>query len=245
MSLHTLPMEVPERWDVVLGLGAIVIVCALAVLAYLCLRPRQRDSNDTERLQPYTGHGDRPPPYGSVSTTAPADYAYRHVHEGEGITPDLSISELRRKYRGPSTLRAEAQREASKKTQCEQQSEACKHKNPSRAARLEDKARAHAQKAQLLNARACRWIFTDHNQGLPADHVDLHGLFVQEAQRYLDMAIAQARQHGITTLHVILGTSFDGVAKLKPVVKQRLQQLSLPHSHPKGNTGVIIVDLSL
>lgn len=179
MSLHTLPMEVPERWDVVLGLGAIVIVCALAVLAYLCLRPRQRDSNDTERLQPYTGHGDRPPPYGSVSTTAPADYAYRHVHEGEGITPDLvcfqfplstlldsvyltvqSISELRRKYRGPSTLRAEAQREASKKTQCEQQSEACKHKNPSRAARLEDKARAHAQKAQLLNARACRWIFT-------------------------------------------------------------------------------------
>jgi DNA-nicking Smr family endonuclease len=56
------------------------------------------------------------------------------------------------------------------------------------------------------NKQASEFIFRENNaEGrVPADTIDLHGQFVEEAEEILEQRIKYAKAHGQTHLHVLV-----------------------------------------
>lgn len=98
------------------------------------------------------------------------------------------------------------------------------------------------------NEQASNYIFRANNapdRGIAADTIDLHGQYVEEAERILETRLRAARAEGQTHLHVIVGRgehSPGHVQKLKPKVEQLCEQLGLRYE-TEPNAGRIYVDL--
>lgn len=78
-----------------------------------------------------------------------------------------------------------------------------------------------------------------------SDTIDLHGLFVEEAEDVLEERIRAARSRGETHLHVIVGKgnhSAGHVQKIKPRVEQVCRELGLQY-RTEENEGRIYVNL--
>jgi hypothetical protein len=100
---------------------------------------------------------------------------------------------------------------------------------------------------EMYNKQASEFIFRENNAGgrVPADTIDLHGQFVEEAEDILEERIKYAQAHGQTHLHVIVGKgnhSANHVQKIKPRVEQVCRQLGLQYS-TEDNEGRIYVKL--
>lgn len=97
------------------------------------------------------------------------------------------------------------------------------------------------------NKQASEFIFRENNaEGkVPADTIDLHGQFVEEAEDIVEERIKYARSTGQTHLHVIVGKgnhSPGHIQKIKPRVEKVCQELGLQYN-TEPNEGVLYVNL--
>lgn len=101
---------------------------------------------------------------------------------------------------------------------------------------------------EQYNKQASEFIFRENNatDRVPADTIDLHGQFVEEAEDILEERIKYAQSAGQTHLHVIVGKgnhSPGHIQKIKPRVEQVCQELGLQY-HTEPNEGRIYVNLT-
>lgn len=101
---------------------------------------------------------------------------------------------------------------------------------------------------EQYNKQASEFIFRENNAvgRVPADTIDLHGQFVEEAEDILEERIRYAQSHGQTHLHVIVGRgnhSPGHIQKIKPRVEQVCRELGLQY-HSEPNEGRIYVNLA-
>ncbi|QIW95636.1 hypothetical protein AMS68_001154 [Peltaster fructicola] len=115
------------------------------------------------------------------------------------------------------------------------------------AHRLSEQSKQHAAKADAFNKQASEFIFRENNAvgKVPADTIDLHGQYVEEAEEILEQRIRYARQQGQSHLHVIVGKgnhSPGHIQKIKPRVEQVCQELGLQY-RTEENEGRMYIDL--
>jgi len=116
-----------------------------------------------------------------------------------------------------------------------------------RAKELSNEGKRHASKMDDYNRQAADFIFRENNaEGrVDEDCIDLHGLFVEEAERILEDRIRAERSRGASHLHVIVGKgnhSANHVQKIRPRVEQVCREMGL-HYRTEDNEGRIFVDL--
>jgi hypothetical protein len=97
------------------------------------------------------------------------------------------------------------------------------------------------------NRQARDFILRENNSPdrVASDTIDLHGLFVEEAEDVLEERIRTATQQGQTHLHVIVGKgnhSRNHVQKIKPRVEQVCRELGLQY-RTEENEGRMYVNL--
>ncbi|KAF2278736.1 DUF1771-domain-containing protein [Westerdykella ornata] len=145
-------------------------------------------------------------------------------------------------------LRDLARQEAAKRSSCFDRSRAAYESGDGALAKqLSEEGKRHAAKMEQYNRQARDFIFRANNSvdRVPADTIDLHGLYVEEAEDILEERIKAARQRGESHLHVIVGRgnhSTGHVQKIKPRVEQVCRELGL-HYATEENDGRIYVDL--
>ncbi|CAA9961488.1 hypothetical protein CFE70_004865 [Pyrenophora teres f. teres 0-1] len=145
-------------------------------------------------------------------------------------------------------LRDLARQEAAKRSSCfDRAHQAYESGDGARAHELSEEGKAHAAKMDQYNRQARDYIFRENNaEGRVAgDTIDLHGLFVEEAEDVLEERIRVARQRGENHLHVIVGKgnhSKNHVQKIKPRVEQVCRELGLQY-RTEENEGRIFVNL--
>lgn len=113
---------------------------------------------------------------------------------------------------------------------------------------MSTEGKQHAQKADDYNKQASEYIFRENNAvgKVPADTIDLHGQFVEEAEQIVEQRIRYAQSTGQKHLHVIVGKgnhSVNHIQKIKPRVEQVCQELRLQY-HTEQNEGRMYVDLT-
>ncbi|GFF26449.1 Smr domain protein [Aspergillus lentulus] len=146
-------------------------------------------------------------------------------------------------------LRDLARQEAAKRNSCFQRSqEAYSSGDGALAKELSEQGKAHGRKMDEYNKQASEFIFRENNADgrVPADTIDLHGQFVEEAEDILEQRIKYAKAHGQTHLHVIVGKgnhSANHVQKIKPRVEQVCRELGLQYA-TEENAGRIYVNLT-
>ncbi|KAF2710151.1 DUF1771-domain-containing protein [Pleomassaria siparia CBS 279.74] len=145
-------------------------------------------------------------------------------------------------------LRGLAREEAGKRSSCfDQAHQAYSSGDGARAHQLSEEGKQHAAKMDQYNAQARDYIFRANNSGerVASDTIDLHGLYVEEAEDVLEERIRVARQQGQTHLHVIVGKgnhSANHVQKIKPRVEQVCKELGLQYN-TEANEGRMYINL--
>ncbi|KAF9692838.1 hypothetical protein EKO04_009191 [Ascochyta lentis] len=145
-------------------------------------------------------------------------------------------------------LRDLARQEAAKRSSCfDRAHQAYESGDGARAHDLSEEGKQHAAKMEQYNLQARDYIFRENNAGgrVQSDTIDLHGLFVEEAEDVLEERIKAARSRGEDHLHVIVGKgnhSRNHVQKIKPRVEQVCRELGLQYQ-TEENEGRIYVNL--
>jgi DNA-nicking Smr family endonuclease len=116
-----------------------------------------------------------------------------------------------------------------------------------RAKALSNEGKAHDAKMREYNRQASEYIFRENNAPgrVEPDSIDLHGQFVEEAERILEQRIRADQARGQTHLHVIVGRgnhSANHVQKLKPKVEELCRELGLQYG-TEDNDGRIYINL--
>lgn len=146
-------------------------------------------------------------------------------------------------------LRDLARAEAEKRNDCFARSrQAYEDGDGAGAKELSNQGKAHAARMDDYNQQAADFIFRENNASgrVEADSIDLHGLYVEEAERILEERIRADQRNGQTHLYAIVGKghhSAGGVQKLKPKVEELCQELGLRYETDEDNTGRIIINL--
>lgn len=112
---------------------------------------------------------------------------------------------------------------------------------------LSNAGKAHAAQMDAYNKQASDFIFRENNAPgrVDPDCIDLHGQYVEEAERILEDRIREEKARGSSHLHVIVGRgnhSANHVQKLKPRVEELCRELGLEY-HTEENEGRIYVAL--
>ncbi|CUM65752.1 uncharacterized protein PRCAT00003400001 [Priceomyces carsonii] len=145
-------------------------------------------------------------------------------------------------------LRAKADALYKKRNQLSQQSQnAFKRGDKQKAHELSEKSKAILQEAEGYNRQAAEYVFRENNADSAEDEIDLHGLYVKEAEWILQQRIANAIRTNQSHLKVIVGKglhSSNGIAKLKPAIDQMCNEGHLRHYVDQKNTGVLVIDLT-
>lgn len=115
------------------------------------------------------------------------------------------------------------------------------------AKQLSNEGKAHDRKMDEYNGQASDFIFRENNAPgrVEGDQIDLHGLFVEEAERILELRIREDQARGQHHLHAIVGKgnhSTGHVQKLKPKVEELCQELGLRY-RSEDNAGRIFINL--
>ncbi|PTB67863.1 DUF1771-domain-containing protein [Trichoderma citrinoviride] len=145
-------------------------------------------------------------------------------------------------------LRDLARAEANKRNDCfERSRRAYEDGDGARAKELSNEGKAHDAKMREYNRQASEYIFRENNAPgrVEPDCIDLHGQFVEEAERILEQRIRADQARGQTHLHAIVGRgnhSANHVQKLKPKVEELCRELGLRYS-VEDNEGRIYINL--
>jgi hypothetical protein len=115
------------------------------------------------------------------------------------------------------------------------------------AKELSNRGKEHDRQMDEYNRQAAEFIFRENNAHgrVESDCIDLHGLFVEEAERILEERIRADQAAGQTHLHAIVGKgnhSAKGVQKLKPKVEELCNELGLRY-RTEENAGRIYINL--
>jgi len=81
---------------------------------------------------------------------------------------------------------------------------------------------------------------------VPSDTIDLHGQYVEEAEKILKKRIEEARRQNQNHLHVIVGKgnhSTDHIQKIKPAVERLCDEMGIAH-RVEHNEGRLYLDLT-
>lgn len=116
------------------------------------------------------------------------------------------------------------------------------------AKELSNEGKAHAARMDDYNQQASDFIFRENNADgrVEPDAVDLHGQFVEEAERILEERIRADQARGQAHLVAIVGKgnhSSGGVQRIKPKVEELCQELGLQYRTDEDNVGRIIINL--
>lgn len=115
------------------------------------------------------------------------------------------------------------------------------------AKRLSDKSKRELELYRTFNNKAAEFVYIENNKDSAPDELDLHGLFVSEAEYVVKRRLAYELQvNHLSELKVITGKglhSKSGVSKLKPAVEKLCDESGLPWRVDPQNEGVIIVQL--
>lgn len=145
-------------------------------------------------------------------------------------------------------LRSLARAEADKRNLCFDRSrQAYKSGDGAAAKALSNQGKKHDAKMDEYNRQASDYIFRENNAPgrVEPDAIDLHGQFVEEAERILEQRIRQDQARGQTHLHAIVGKgnhSAGHVQKLKPKVEDLCRELGLRYQ-TEENAGRIYINL--
>ncbi|KAJ3032968.1 hypothetical protein HDV00_006877 [Rhizophlyctis rosea] len=146
-----------------------------------------------------------------------------------------------------SALRAKAHTAAQKRNEAYSQSQAAYRSNRKAEAKtLSEKGKRLDAEMKSLNAQAAEEIFQHHNKGRGLDEIDLHGLYVEEALRYVEAHIKKCRSAGVGRTRVITGMgnhSAGGVAKIRPAVEELARKEGIRWEVDPRNGGVIVLEL--
>lgn len=115
------------------------------------------------------------------------------------------------------------------------------------AKELSNQGKTHDAKAHDFNRQASDYIFRENNAPgrVDPDSIDLHGQFVDEAERVLEERIRADQARGQTHLHAIVGKgnhSAGHVQKIRPKVEALCRELGLK-CRTEENTGRIYINL--
>ncbi|RPA93050.1 Smr-domain-containing protein [Choiromyces venosus 120613-1] len=111
---------------------------------------------------------------------------------------------------------------------------------------LSEAGKRHGASMEKYNDQARDYIFRANNAHLPSDTINLHGLYVEEAEEILEKRIDAARGRGEGYLNVIVGKgnhSTGGVRKIGPAVMELCRKRGLKVEEEEGNWGKLIVTL--
>ncbi|CAI5758071.1 unnamed protein product [Candida verbasci] len=144
-------------------------------------------------------------------------------------------------------LRAEADKLYKHRNQLSQQSQqAYKQGDGQKAHELSEESKSVLAQAEQANRKAAEYVFRENNTDSAYDEIDLHGLYVKEAEYVLQNRISQAIKTNQNHLKVIVGKglhSQNGIAKIKPAVDQLCDESGLKHYIDPKNSGVLVIDL--
>ncbi|KAJ6575427.1 hypothetical protein B0H19DRAFT_1128638 [Mycena capillaripes] len=230
-----------------MGFFTAVVVAAATVFAIKLFfgddsDPRQDDGqNDQSRSLPPTHpprpHYHQPTYYGSNYSPEPARRPltprYSDVPQPSASTPVLRPSDVTGRPLPPRSqtwptddvpLSSDALREraveASKlMVEAFAKSKALRPSFPAAARQLTEKAREHKHTMEIFNKKASELIFKENNQDREPHEIDLHRLFVKEAQLKVSEAISAGLQRGDPLVRFIVGQgshSENGISRLKP-----------------------------
>ncbi|CAH2355025.1 smr domain-containing protein [[Candida] railenensis] len=144
-------------------------------------------------------------------------------------------------------LRSQADQLYQKRQKLSSQSQqAYKSGDKQKAHELSEQAKKILAEAEGYNRQAAEYVFRENNADSAGDEIDLHGLYVKEAEYILQNRLVAAIGSNQTHLNVIVGKglhSQGGIAKLKPAIDQLCDESGLRHRIDSKNTGVLIIDL--
>ncbi|KAF6063643.1 Smr domain family protein [Candida albicans] len=128
----------------------------------------------------------------------------------------------------------------------QQSQNAYKQGDGQKAHELSEESKRVLAQAEECNRKAAEYVFRENNEDSGPDEIDLHGLYVKEAEWILERRIYYAVKTNQSHLNVIVGKglhSANGVAKIKPAVDELCDQVGLNHYIDKKNSGVLVIDL--
>lgn len=145
-------------------------------------------------------------------------------------------------------FRAQAEKLYQKRSQLSSQSQqAYKRGDKQKAHELSEELKKILQQAENYNRQAAEYVFRENNSDSAGDEIDLHGLYVKEAEWILQKRISECLRTNQSHLKVIVGKglhSQNGIAKLKPAVDQLCDESNLNHHIDPKNTGVLVIDFA-
>jgi len=115
-----------------------------------------------------------------------------------------------------------------------------------KAQRLFQDGQEYKRTMETLNETASKMIFKENNRDREPHEVDLHGLFVKEAELKVNEAISAAEARGNPSVRFIVGQglhSDGGIAKLKPALTTYIRKLRRSVDTDPDNAGVLVVSL--
>ncbi|KAG5982723.1 hypothetical protein E4U55_001470 [Claviceps digitariae] len=145
-------------------------------------------------------------------------------------------------------LRDQARLENDKAHEASQRSQqAFRANNHDDSQKYSRESKQHYAKRDDYNRQAAEYIFRENNAPgrVDQDAVDLHGLYVEEAERVLEQRIRADQARGLEHLHAIVGKgnhSTGHVQKIKPKVEELCRELGLKY-RTEENAGRIYINL--
>lgn len=140
-----------------------------------------------------------------------------------------------------------AQESYDKRNQLSQLSQkAYKSGNKQEAHALSVKAKNELEIAEGYNNKAAEYVFIENNRDSDSNDIDLHGLYVKEAEYILKQRIISGIKRQQPTLDCIVGKglhSKNGIAKLKPAIENLCKDANLKCWLDKKNSGVLHIDI--
>lgn len=146
-----------------------------------------------------------------------------------------------------TALRAQAQESMNMYQKLSQQSQnAYKQGEKSEAKKLSESAKQYRMQASRINEDAANYVFQQNNLDSSQEELDLHGLFVDEAEWIMKRRIYVAVRSNEPIIKVIVGKGLHSEghkAKLKPAMEDICEQYNLKHYLQSGNSGVMCISL--
>ncbi|PVH15037.1 uncharacterized protein CXQ87_005316 [Candidozyma duobushaemuli] len=128
-----------------------------------------------------------------------------------------------------------------------QSQQAYQNGDKQKAHELSEESKKILAQAENYNRQAAEYVFRENNADSAEDEIDLHGLYVKEAEWIMQKRLSECIRTYQSHLRVIVGKglhSANGIAKLKPAIEQLCQESGLKHYIDPKNTGVMVIDLA-
>ncbi|CAO3685190.1 unnamed protein product [Rhizopus stolonifer] len=145
-----------------------------------------------------------------------------------------------------SSLRKKARQEAESRNDLYELSQvAYLQKEGQKAKELSVQGHIHDDQMKMYNQQAAEYMYTKNNQGRSINEIDLHGLFVAEANQKVEEAIQRCQAGKQDHLVIIVGKGLHSpgqIAKLKPAIIKLVEKYNISCQPDIPNPGCLYVE---